>query len=97
MQKIGYKNVWKKSATGGGEGGGMPPGGRSLNLIYLLAPPLLPKIKYIKYLKRYKDLRRTTKKEPNPMAIYAISISLMRDVLLIVAKERLHFPTDLSF
>ena len=31
------------------------------------------------------------------MAIYARSISLMRDVLLIVAKERHHFPTDLSF
>ena len=31
------------------------------------------------------------------MAVYARSISLMRDVLLIVAKERHHFPTDLSF
>ena len=62
------------------------------NNIYLFSSSLIAKNQVYKVL-----LKKDNKKEPNLMAIYAISISLMRDVLLIVAKERHHFPTDLSF
>ena len=72
----------------------MPLNVNSLNLFIFLVSPFLPKIKFIK---TFKGKEKDNKKEPNLMAIYARSISLMRDVLLIVAKERHHFPTDLSF